>query len=204
MQLACPKCGTREVRVSHRQGLFEAIKGFLGVYPLRCRRCRHRWLTSAWAGGAWKFARCPRCYRQELTTWSEQYYHPDRWTVMLLRLGAIPYRCAACRCNFASFKRCKERFSWRHETKGDQPALRGESEITVVSGPSASANGALPGTRSRSAVESLVEPKSQGAERRVSVQPLSSGIDSPAAVRTPEAEPMVPEPDDEEMHEPYL
>jgi hypothetical protein len=35
----------------------------------------------------------------------------------MLRLGATPYRCAACRCNFASFKECKERFMWRHETR---------------------------------------------------------------------------------------
>jgi hypothetical protein len=32
---------------------------------------------------------------------------------MLLRLRATPYRCAACRCNFASFKPCKEKYSWR-------------------------------------------------------------------------------------------
>jgi hypothetical protein len=70
-----------------------------------------------WAEGAWRYARCPLCYRQELTTWSEQYYHPRRWTIILLRLGATPYRCAACRCNFASFRRCKERFSWRHKTR---------------------------------------------------------------------------------------
>jgi hypothetical protein len=37
--------------------------------------------------------------------------------VAMLRMGATPYRCAACRCNFASFKPCKEKFSWRHEPK---------------------------------------------------------------------------------------
>jgi hypothetical protein len=119
MKLACPKCGTREVRISHRRGLVEQIKGLFGVCQLRCRRCRTRWSTSVWSDGAWKFARCPRCYRQELTTWSEHYYHPPRWIVMLLRMGATPYRCAACRCNFASFKRCKERFTWRHKTHVD-------------------------------------------------------------------------------------
>jgi hypothetical protein len=122
MQLACPKCGTREIRVSRRKGLMERLKGSLGIYPLRCRRCRHRWLTSVWASGAWRFARCPRCYRQDLTTWSEQYYHPPRWVVFQLRMGATPYRCAACRCNFASFRPCKEKFSWRHEHK-PEPAI---------------------------------------------------------------------------------
>ena len=67
-----------------------------------------------WDSKAWKFARCPKCYRQELSTWSEQYYNPPRWIVFKLRLGATPYRCAACRCNFASFKKCKEKFAWRH------------------------------------------------------------------------------------------
>jgi hypothetical protein len=117
MQLSCPKCGTRDARVSHRRTVAEVLRSLVGIYQLRCRRCRHRWETSAWAEGAWKYAHCPRCYRQELTTWSEQYYHPPHWITFLLRIGATPYRCAACRCNFASFRRCKERFSWRHKTR---------------------------------------------------------------------------------------
>ena len=146
MQLACPKCGTREVRVSQRSGFLEAMKGLIGVYPLRCRRCRNRWLTSAWAHGAWKFARCPRCYRQELTTWSEQYYHPKKWIVLKLRLGAIPYRCAACRCNFAGFKPCKEKFSWRHETKvNTRKPARVEDPAAVSTGSSSAlVNGTTP------------------------------------------------------------
>jgi hypothetical protein len=120
MQLACPHCGTRDVRVSQRQDFGEYLKGLLGIYPLRCRRCRTRWLTSVWASGAWKYARCPRCYRQELATWSEQYYRPQKWITMLLRLGATPYRCAACRCNFASFRPCKERYSWRKKQAEQQ------------------------------------------------------------------------------------
>ena len=114
MQLACPKCGLRDIRVSHRRGFGELLRALVGVYPLRCRRCNERWETSVWESGDWRYARCPKCYRQELTTWSEQYYNPPRSIVLRLRLGATPYRCAACRCNFASFKKCKERFSWRH------------------------------------------------------------------------------------------
>lgn len=117
MQLVCPKCGSREARLSQQRTIGEIFKAVVGIYPLRCRRCRARWETSVWAGGAWKYARCPRCYRQELTTWSEQYYNPPAWTKFLLSLGATRYRCAACRCNFASFKPCKERFKWRHETR---------------------------------------------------------------------------------------
>ena len=120
MQLSCPKCGTRDVRVSHWKTFGELFRRLIGIYPLRCRRCNARWETSAWASGAWKYARCPRCYRQELATWSEQYYNPSTWTVILLRMGATPYRCAACRCNFASFRPCKERYSWRKASVVEQ------------------------------------------------------------------------------------
>ena len=106
MQLSCPKCGTRDVRVSHRQGIAEHIRRSLD--------------TAAHVTSAWLYARCPKCYRQELTTCSEQYYHPPRWTLVMLRCGATPYRCAACRCNFASFRPCKERFSWRHQNRTEQ------------------------------------------------------------------------------------
>src|SRR5262245_50650586 len=122
MQLSCPKCGSRDARISHRKGLAEFLRGLVGGTPLRCRRCSTRWETSVWDGGAWKFARCPRCYRQELTTWSEQYYRPTAWITLKLRSGATPYRCAACRCNFASFKKCKEKFSWRHEERPETPS----------------------------------------------------------------------------------
>ncbi|HEY2844653.1 MAG TPA: hypothetical protein VGJ09_13425 [Bryobacteraceae bacterium] len=117
MQLACPNCGIRDARVSHPQGLGEFFKNLAGVSQLRCRRCRSRWETSVWAQSAWKYARCPRCYRQELTTWAPQYYNPPRWTRILLRLGAAASRCEACRCNFASFKPRKEKFSRQHHTR---------------------------------------------------------------------------------------
>ena len=121
MQLSCPKCGTRDVRVSHRATFGEQIRSIFGIYPLRCRRCRTRWETSVWESGDWRFARCPHCYRQELTTWSEQYYHPPRGILLMLRLGATPYRCAACRRNFASFRKCKEKFTWRHQERPASP-----------------------------------------------------------------------------------
>jgi hypothetical protein len=119
MQLACPNCGTRDVKVSHPQGLVQYIKNFFGISPLRCRRCSNRWETSVWADGSWKYARCPRCYRQELTKWTMQYYNPPRWTRFLLRVGASPRRCPACRCNFATFKPARGNFEWRHQVRGD-------------------------------------------------------------------------------------
>jgi len=119
MQLACPNCGTRDIRVSRPQGLVQSVKNFFGISPLRCRRCSSRWETSVWADGSWKYARCPRCYRQELTKWTTQYYNPPRWTRFLLRAGATPRRCPACRCNFATFKPAKANFEWRHQVRAE-------------------------------------------------------------------------------------
>lgn len=119
MQLACPSCGTREVRLSHPQGFGEYLKSLIGVSPLRCRRCNNRWETSVWSDGSWKYARCPRCYRQELTSWAAQKYNPKRWTRFLLRLGASPLRCPACRCNFATFRPQRGLFAWRHQTRAE-------------------------------------------------------------------------------------
>ncbi len=70
-----------------------------------------------WAGDSFKFARCPRCYRQDLTTWSLEYYHPPTSTALKLKMGANAVRCAACRCNFASFRPIKAKFAWRHQTR---------------------------------------------------------------------------------------
>jgi len=122
MQLACPNCGTRDVRVSHPRSFGEYLKYLVGVSNLRCRRCNGRWETSVWASGSWRYARCPRCYRQELTKWTEHHYNPSRWTRLLLRLGATPLRCPACRCNFAGFRSRKKEFSWRHEIRTEAPA----------------------------------------------------------------------------------
>jgi hypothetical protein len=102
---------------------------------MRCRRCRTRWQTSAWASSAWRFARCPRCYRQNLSTWSEQYYKAPTWTRILMRFGATPYRCTTCRCNFVSYRACKERYSWRKN--------QGQSRETAE--PQAPANGIAAG-----------------------------------------------------------
>jgi hypothetical protein len=129
MRLACPHCGTRDARISRPRGLVQRLKGFVGISALRCRRCSNRWETSVWSNGSWKYARCPQCYRQELTKWTIHRYNPPRWTRFLLRLGAAPRRCPACRCNFASFKPQKESFSWNHQVRA-QP-LRGTSDKTT-------------------------------------------------------------------------
>ena len=204
MQLNCPKCGTRETRVARRQGIWEALKGMFGVYPLRCRRCRNRWLTSVWEGGAWKYARCPRCYRQDLTTWSEQYYNPPKSIVIQLRAGATPYRCATCRCNFASFKPCKEQFAWRHETKVDvaeavelEAVEEAQPEIAEEVPSFVSAVSATLGERSEPAIRSAPERVRQRSRRRRRSEP-SAPRPAPLAIPEPAPEP------EEGSDEPFL
>jgi len=110
---ACPECGARNIRSSRERGVLERCKSVFGVFQFRCRECGHRFSSSMWDFTLWKYARCPKCLRTELSTWSRQYYNPPLQTLILLKLGAAPYRCEFCRCNFASFRACKERFSWR-------------------------------------------------------------------------------------------
>lgn len=114
----CPSCGSRHVRVSEPRNFRERLFEWAGIYQLRCKECRARYQGSVWHPKNVIYARCPRCYRMELSTWSEQYYNPPAFTVLALRLGATPYRCEFCRCNFASWRACKERFLWRNHRKG--------------------------------------------------------------------------------------
>ena len=133
MQLACPSCGTREVRFSHPHGLGEFLKSLMGVSRLRCRQCNNRWETSVWANRSWMYARCPRCYRQDLTKWTVHRYNAPRWTRLLLQLGASPRRCPVCRCNFASFKPQKEDFYWQHELRAEASPPASSQAETLVS-----------------------------------------------------------------------
>jgi len=116
----CPKCGSRNLRISRVRSFAERLRTVAGIFPFRCRQCDTRFPAAIWSLSAWRYARCPKCLRMELSTWSEQYYHPPLGTVVKLRLGATPYRCEFCRCNFASYRACKERFSWRKRPTVDK------------------------------------------------------------------------------------
>jgi hypothetical protein len=117
--VACPQCGSKKLRVSKLQGFGQRLRFALGIFPFRCRACDNRFTAPIWNLAGIRYACCPKCYRTELSTWSEQYYHPHWFTVTKLRLGATPYRCEFCRCNFASFLACRERFSWRKRSQAE-------------------------------------------------------------------------------------
>jgi hypothetical protein len=109
----CPNCGSRDVRVSSQMSLGEKLRSVFGRFPVRCRRCSSRFESTIWKPSMAKYAKCPRCYRTELSCWNVEKYEVPAAIRLKLNLGASPYRCEHCRCNFASFKPCHERFSWR-------------------------------------------------------------------------------------------
>jgi phage FluMu protein Com len=117
MQLDCPRCGGREIRLASLSGAWENFKSLFGFHQIRCRRCEARWQTSMWEGWSFLFAKCPRCYRQRLTYWDRSHYIPSSHVSLMLKLGANPVRCAACRHNFASFLPRRERFKWNHQER---------------------------------------------------------------------------------------
>ena len=122
MQIAaCPKCGTRNIRASRVRTFSEQLRSLVGIFPFRCRQCGTRFAREIWSISSLRYARCPKCLRTDLSSWSERYYHPPFTVVVKLGLGAKPLRCETCRCNFASFRLLKERFSWhrRELTKED-------------------------------------------------------------------------------------
>ena len=136
MDAACPACGTRDVRLAHSHGLGERFLELFGVYPLRCKHCQTRFSGKLWKISQVRYAHCPKCYRTELSTWSEQYYNPSSSVKLKLALGATPYRCEFCRCNFASFRACRERFSWRRyrrHTDGTPVAQPGQAASAAAS-----------------------------------------------------------------------
>lgn len=124
IDVACPECGARDLRTSRPRSFRERVAEWFGVYNVACRRCDARFRGSLWKPSMVRYARCPKCLRTTLSTWSEQYYNPPTWTVLKLRLGATPYRCDKCRCNFASFRACRERYSWRKPQASAQSQQR--------------------------------------------------------------------------------
>jgi len=114
----CPSCGGHQLRVSKIRGLVEKLQSVAGILPFRCRQCGTRFRTLLWEPRNWKYARCPRCLTTELGSWSERHCIAPLRVRMLVGLGARRYRCEFCRHNFASFRWCKERFSWQKRRAG--------------------------------------------------------------------------------------
>jgi hypothetical protein len=95
------------------RGVVERLQSLAGILPFRCRQCGTRFRTLIWDLRSWRYARCPKCLGTELSRWSEHYYNAPLGDRLLVGLGATRYRCELCRHNFASFRACKEKFSWK-------------------------------------------------------------------------------------------
>jgi hypothetical protein len=118
MPLTCPKCEGKRPRLSKIRGLKERVFSAFGTYPVRCEECGHRFYDSVLRLADILFARCPKCYRMDLSTWELKYYSPTQWSLIKLSLGGRRLRCEACRCNFVSFRLTKERSTFRMSKTG--------------------------------------------------------------------------------------
>jgi hypothetical protein len=78
-----------------------------------------------WNPSELPYARCPKCMNMTLSTWSPSHYHVPTGRGLKLFLGANPYRCEGCRCNFVSFRARKYRFK-RDGKASSHEALEGE------------------------------------------------------------------------------
>jgi hypothetical protein len=124
LTIRCPVCNSRDVRSSLSRTLGERIVKAFGFFQIRCKNCDARFTKQIWDIWNAFYARCPRCYRLDLSTWSLDYYRaPFRWLVFM-KLGANPHRCEYCRHNFVGFRRCKIRYDKnRKSPSADTPQL---------------------------------------------------------------------------------
>jgi hypothetical protein len=113
--------------LSKIRGFKERLLSVVGTYPVRCEECGHRFYDSVLRLTDILFARCPKCYRMDLSTWELKYYSPTRWSLIQLAMGGRRLRCEACRCNFVSFRLTKERSTFR-------TSKTGQSSSTILNG----------------------------------------------------------------------
>jgi DNA-directed RNA polymerase subunit RPC12/RpoP len=102
--VSCDYCGSTHLRRSRRQSKFELIKMAIGTYPFRCLDCSGRFSVNVLLVSRLALAKCPRCLGADLTNWSRNRYHVSLGKKVMLTFGGRPYRCAACRYNFVSFR----------------------------------------------------------------------------------------------------
>jgi hypothetical protein len=115
MPISCPVCQSRNLRYARLRSFAERLWSFFGIRPLRCRDCHDRFMERTWRLRTMKYARCPRCWRMDLSRWSPEDYKVTAGTSLLLALGGSPYRCEYCRVNFVSFRKRKQRYRSRRE-----------------------------------------------------------------------------------------
>jgi len=126
--MTCPKCGSRNLRISRTRTPKERLALLIGIQPVRCRDCRTRFTFHNWQVSTWCYAKCPRCYQMDLSTWTLHHYRVPGWKTLLINLGANPYRCEYCRHNFVSLRRRKYKFSFRRRKTEAAPVAETSQE----------------------------------------------------------------------------
>ena len=105
----------------------------MGIYPFRCLDCNGRFPVNVLLLSRLAYAQCPKCLGLELTTWDLKRYHVSLPKKLMLSFGARRYRCAACRCNFVSFRPMAAQASLQKDVPEDTAAAdnlaRDEAEI---------------------------------------------------------------------------
>ena len=104
-KISCPHCDSANLRSVKPKNLNEFIGELLGTYSFRCARCGNQFQHSVFGLSTIFNAKCPRCFRMDLTTWSESHYRPTSLMRLQMLFGARRVRCEACRCNFVSFRK---------------------------------------------------------------------------------------------------
>ena len=118
MPVSCPKCGSRNLRFSRSRSASERMGKWVGVRPLRCRDCRTRFVDRIWRFSDLAYARCPKCWRMDLSRRGEKDFGAaPTYMALAMKLGAYAYRCEYCRYNFLSLRPRRERFSFHRRSK---------------------------------------------------------------------------------------
>src|SRR5579885_3058483 len=102
MTVCCPQCGSRYLRPLPYRSFGEWMRSLCGTSRLRCSDCGTRFIARTWNPALFRYARCPRCLRMDLGTWSEGQAKPTAFIKLWLKLGATPYFCEYCRYAFVS------------------------------------------------------------------------------------------------------
>lgn len=116
MKVVCPRCSSSRLRVLRRRGIGAFLRTLAGIEEVVCRDCGARFQESLTGASELLYAKCPRCFRTDLSSWDLRHYSPRFAIRLQLALGASRYRCDRCRVNFASFRRRQE---WPEEAGGD-------------------------------------------------------------------------------------
>ena len=72
----CPECGTHDVRLAHARGAGERLWNWSACIPCAASAARRDFGAASGTYRRYGTLAVPRCYRTELSTWSEQYYNP--------------------------------------------------------------------------------------------------------------------------------